>query len=284
MTNTNEPYTINVLVDWGKAFVDKEGSFYCGTTDAQKDNAVGIADIADLILYLTDVHTRTSSEFQINGGLYPVHNLIKRDQYNLEQLGVGADKTVSPELTAKLQNMVQDRKSGLIVPRHVFFQDYNGETEPTPAFTFENVEDTFEVKRLDAKEFLEGKVDYVINAKHMFNGAALQATNWLGHVEGVPDLEMNVFSLLKQKYGQGEALRFDITGVVMGICIYQTGSGIKQLFPRAEVNVIADACTHLVYAPLGIADEDTGNLVAKKMCQQVGINYLSTDEYRERRG
>ncbi len=278
------PYTINVLVDWGKAFVNSNGSFYCGTTEEQKDNAIMIARDTDLILYLTDVHTRTSSEFIVNGGLYPAHNLIKRDQYSLEQLGVEAGKTVSPELTEKLQELVKYRKSGLIVPRHVFFQDYNGETEPKPAFTFQDVEDTFSVKKLDSKDFLEGKVDYVINAKHMFNGAALQATNWLGHVEGVPDLEMNIFSLLKQKYGQGNGLRFDITGVVMGICIYQTGSGIKQLFPKAEVNVIADACTHLVYAPLGIADEDTGNLVAKKMCQQVGINYLSTKEYFGKRG
>jgi hypothetical protein len=123
----------------------------------------------------------------------------------------------------------------------------------------------------------------VVNAKHLFNGSALQATQWLGRVEGVPDLEMNVFSLLKQKYGQGQDLRFNLTGVVMGICIYQTGSGIKQLFPKSEVNVIADACTHLVYAPLGIADEDTGNLVAKKMCQQVGINYLSTKDYLDKR-
>ena len=119
-------YRINVLVDWGKSFVDPNGSFYAGTTEGQKDNAAQIARISDLLLYLGDVHTRTSSEFLINGGLYPAHNLVKKDWHNLDLLGVGSDKTVSPELTDKLQAVVNERYGGLIVPRHVFFQDYNG--------------------------------------------------------------------------------------------------------------------------------------------------------------
>jgi len=266
---------INVLVDWGQAFVDQDGSFYCGTTEPQKDHAVKIAKDADLIVYLSDVHTRTSSEFTTNGGLYPAHNLIKKDQYNLEQLGAQG-KNVRPQLTAKLYHLVKDKNSGLIVPRHVFFQDYNGEKNPQPAFSLKDIEETFGVKRLNEQEFLDGKIDYVINAKHNFDGTRLNPFNFAGEISGVPNLETNVFSLLQQKYGQGEELEFDLTGVVMGICIYQSSSGIKQFFPKAKVNIIADACTHLVYAPLGISDEDIGNLVAKKMCQQVGINYLST--------
>lgn len=272
---------INVLVDWGEAFVDAHGSFYCGTTEAQKDHAVEIVRDADLVVYLSDLHTRTSSEFMVNGGLYPAHNLRKKDWHDVKDLGVEEGKTVSPQLTAKLLNVVKDRRSGLIVPRHVFFQDYNGETDPRPAFSLEDVEETFGVRRLDEQEFLNGKVDYIVNAKHMFNGTGLQATEFLGPFPGVPDVEKNVFTLLKQQYGQGKDLEFDVTGVVMGICIYQTASGIKQLFPKATVNVIADACTHLVYAPLGIPDEEIGNLVAKRMCQQIGINYLSTAEYEQ---
>ena len=277
--STKKPYTINVLVDWGKAFVDPNGSFYCGTTDHQKQRAKEVIQTADLILYLSDVHTTTSSEFIVNGGLYPAHNLIQKDQYDLSAVGVEAGKTVSPQLTDTLYDLIKNKRSGLIVPRHVFFQDYNGEQNPKPAFSLEDVEETFGAKRLDEQEFLDGKIDYVINAKHHFDGTRTNPYAWLGHIPGVPDTEQNVFSLLKQKYGTGEGIEFDVTGVVMGICIYQTASGIKQLFPKAAVNVIADACTHLVYAPLGIADEDTGNLVAKKMCQQIGINYLSTEEY-----
>jgi hypothetical protein len=96
--------------------------------------------------------------------------------------------------------------------------------------------------------------------------------------------ERHIYSILKQRYGLGRDLRINVTGVVMGICVYQTASNTRQWFPRAEVNVIADGCTHLVYAPLGIADKDTGDLVAKKMCQQVGVNYLGTREFLGRRG
>jgi hypothetical protein len=270
---------INVLVDWGKAFVDANGSFYCGTTEKQKDNAVKIGKDSDLVLYFCDVHSRKSSEFLVNGGLYRVHNLVRKHWQRTEMLGVEPGKTVSPELTDKLYNLVKDKKSGLIVPRHVFFQDYDGEKYPNPAFAFEDVEETFVGTKLDAKEFLEGGIEYIVNAKHMFNGAGLQSTEWIGKVEGVPDMEMNALTLLKQKYGQGQSLKFDITGVVMGICIYQTATNIKQIFPKAEVNVIADACTHLVYAPLGIEDEEQGNFIAKKMCQHVGVKYLTTKEY-----
>jgi hypothetical protein len=273
---------INVLVDWGKSFVDKEGSFYCGTTDEQKEKAVQINQQADMTIYFADVHSRSSSEFSCNGGLYPAHNLVKKDAKSLEDLDVESGKVVSPELTDPLQYLVKDRSSGLIVPRHVFFQDYNGEEYPRPCFSFEDVEETFGVQKLKPQEFLDGRIDYIINAKHMFNGAGYQVTDFIGEVEGVPSIEMNALTLLKQKYGQGQGLNFDVTGVVMGICIYQTASGIKQIFPKADVSVISDACTHLIYEPLGIPDESIGNDVAQRMCAQVGINYLSTEEYLRR--
>ena len=277
---------INVLVNWGKSFVDENGSFYCGTTKKQKNNAVKIGKNADLVIYFADIHTRGSTEFTVNGGDFPTHNLVKKDWYDLDKLRVEKDKngnykTVSPELTNKLQDMVKDKKSGLIVPRHVFFQDYNGEKAENikSAFEFGDVVDTFGVKKLDPQEFLDGDIDYIINAKHMYNGVGSKSTEWMGNVPNVPTMEMNALTLMTQKYGLGKDLQFDITGVVMGICVYQTASNIKQNFPKSNVNIIADACSHLIYEPLGIADADTGNFVAKKMCQQVGINYISTKEY-----
>ncbi|PIZ50595.1 hypothetical protein COY27_06650 [Candidatus Woesearchaeota archaeon CG_4_10_14_0_2_um_filter_33_13] len=271
---------INVLVDWGKAFVNLNGSFYCGTTEAQKDRAAEVLSTSDLVLYLSDVHSRTSSEFTVNGGLYPAHNLVQKHWKNLEDLAVEPGKDVSPQLTEKLYDLVKDKRSGLIVPRHVFLQDYNGEKNPQPAFTINEVSETFGVTPLyDPRRFLDGEIDYVVNAKHLFDGTRTNALSWLGSIPGVPDLDMNVFSLLKQKYGQGEDLEFDFTGVVTGICLYQSASGTKQLFPRSTVNIISDAATHLVYAPLGIESEDMGNIVARKMCQQVGVNYISTAEY-----
>ncbi len=271
--------TIKIAVDFGDAFTHPKGSWYCGTTEQQKDNAAAVSRGGDLFIYLVDVHTRTSTEFSINGGKYEVHNVTKKDQRNLEALGVDPTKTASPQLTEKLQDIVKDKKAGLIVPRNVFFQDYDGGKKPEPAFTLEDVEETFGVESIDPQDFLDGKIDYVINAKHYKDGTRGNAHARLGHVPGVPDEDWNVFSLLKEQYGNGEGLQFDIVGVVMGICIYQTACGIFDLFPRAEINVIADACTHLVYEPLGIESEETGNLVAKKMCQQIGVNYMSTEEY-----
>ncbi|MFC1723964.1 hypothetical protein ACFL0V_07550, partial [Nanoarchaeota archaeon] len=212
---------VTILTDFGEAFVDENGSFPCGTTDEQKRNAVKVVEGADYVIEWTDVHPRSSSEFVVNGGLYLTHNLLKKDQYNLEELGVQPGQTVNPTLTKILYDAVKHRRSGLIVPRHVFFQDYNGESDYRPSFTFQDVEDTFGVQKLDAQEFLDGGIDRVVNAKHMFNGAGLQSTEWLGHVHGVPDMEMNAATLLKQQYGQGKDLRINVTGVVMSICVYQ---------------------------------------------------------------
>jgi nicotinamidase-related amidase len=270
---------VNVLIDFGKAFVDPNGSFYCGTTEEQKDKAAEVNQEADLWIYVSDVHSRDASEFTANGGLYPAHNLVKKDQRDLKQLGVEEGQTTSPELTDKLNEIVRAKRAGLIVPRHVFFQNYDGGDKIVPAFAFEDVEETFGVKKLDPQEYLDGGIDYIVNAKHMFNGAFLQSTEWMGKVAGVPDIEMNAFTLLKQQHGLGKGLQLNFTGVVMGICLYQSATGARQIFPRAEVNVIADACTHLVYEPLGIATEDQGNAVAKAMCQQVGVNYISTEEF-----
>lgn len=270
---------INILTDWGVSFVNPNGSFYCGTTEEQKDNAVAVANLADLLIYLCDVHTKRSAEFTINGGLYPAHNLIRRDWDNLPEIGLAEEAEVSPELTAKLQEVVERRESGLLVPRHVYYQDYDGEINYEPSFRIEDVEETFNIKRLNPDALLDGVIQYVLNAKHMFNGAAIQQGFWQNPFQPHQAHETHVLSILKEKYGLGYDLEINITGVVMGICVYQTASGIKQWFPRAKVNIIADSCTHLVLPELGISDVDVGNLVAKKMCQQLGIGYITTAEY-----
>jgi hypothetical protein len=102
---------INCLIDWGKAFVDVNGSFYCGTTKEQKDRAVEVNKEADMHIYLADVHSRDSPEFLVNGGLFPAHNLVKKDQVDLEKLQVEEGKTTSPELTDKLNAVVKIKKA-----------------------------------------------------------------------------------------------------------------------------------------------------------------------------
>jgi hypothetical protein len=162
---------------------------------------------------------------------------------------------------------------GLIVPRHVFFQDYNGGAKIDPAFTYEQVVETFKVQPLvylsylfvficifsfsSASEFLEGHYKCIVNAKHMYNGAGLQSTEWMGDVKGVPRIEMNSLTLLKQVFGLGENLEIYFTGTVTGICVYQTATNTKQLFPKAKVAVVTDGCTQIFSEGLGISDADT---------------------------
>ena len=196
-------------------------------------------------------------------------------------MGVEKGKTVSPQLTDELYRLVRNKSSGLIIPRHVFFQDYDGK-EIEPAFTYKDVEDTFKINSLDSEEFLAGDVEYVINAKHLFSGTALQSTEFLGDFKGIPKREYNVYSLLKQKYGQGEDLVMNITGVVTGICIYQTASGIKSLFPKAEVNVISDGTTQLLGEELGFSNAKKADKAVERMCRQLDINYITSENYLRR--
>ncbi|MFH0948967.1 MAG: hypothetical protein V1802_00595 [Candidatus Aenigmatarchaeota archaeon] len=271
------------LVDWGKSFVDLDGNFYSGTTEKQKNTAADVIRYGNMWIFSSDVHSRTSSEFSVNGGMYPVHNLVRKDWYNLDELGVAEEKTVSPELTLKLQEVVKDKRVGLSVSRHVFFQDYDTESQSRhnirPCFSYKDVEETFGALKLNQQEFLDGAVPYVINAKHMFNGAAVKSTKWMRNFDYIPSGDENVFTLLQQKYGLGKNLAINHTGVVMGICIYQSASGVKQMFPKAEVNIIADGATHLLIPTLGFCDEKNADDVIRSMCQQIGVNYIRSHEY-----
>jgi hypothetical protein len=270
---------INTYVDFSKSFTDKNGSFYCGTTDLQKENAIKINEGADETIYFVDVHSKFSPEFIFNGGKYPAHHLLSKDEKYKKDLGVLEEQVIDPRLTKSLYDLVKDKNSGLIVPRHVFFQDYVGQKNFKPSFNMGDVEETFKIERLNPKEYLDGDLEYIVNAKHMFNGTALQATDWMGEYFDVPNNEMNILSLMRQKYGLGEGLQINLNGVVMGICMYQTGSGIVQILPKAEVNIIADASTHLFGKGFGFGTEKEANESAKSMCTQVGINYLTTEEY-----
>lgn len=280
-------FRVQVLVDWSRAFVDKNGTLYCGTTDAHKDIAAMLMKDADLYVYVVDVHSEKSPEFLANEGKHPTHNLVGFDMPNyydeatLKRLGIEEGKTASCRLTQKLDDIVSKLPSGLIVPRHVFLQSYDAEplNQVKAEFSFDDAEKTFGVKRLNSGEFLGGAIKYVINAKHKYDGTGRKSTEWMGHIEGVPDMEMNVFTLLQQKYGQGRDLEFNLTGVVSGICVYRTAGGLAEDFQRAKINVIADAVTHLLVPQLGLADEDTASLVIKKMCQQLGVNYITSAQY-----
>ena len=135
-----------------------------------------------------------------------------------------------------------------------------------------------------AKDFLDGKYKFIVNAKHMYNGAGLQSTEWMGQIPGVPSIEMNSLTLLKQIFGLGEDLEIFLTGTVTGICVYQSATNTKQVFPRAKVMVIGDACTQIFSESLGINDAETGKFVVGKMLKQVGCDLIDSSEFLKAHG
>jgi nicotinamidase-related amidase len=278
-------YRINVLVDWGKAFVDENGSFYCGTTDEHKHKAAAILDTKpDLVLEYSDLHALNTPEFNTNGGLYPVHNLIRR-HWELAKTIPGYDqKNTSPELTDIIAEKLKDRTAGIIAPRHTFFQNYNGEKveDIKPIYVLDDVVDTFRKPLLNPTEFLNGNVNHVIQTKYHKSGTIERATEWMGSYEGVPTQQLTITSLLRQKYGLGEELEFVFSGVVTGICLGQTAEGMKDEFPRAKVTIISDACKHLVGKQFGLRDDAHGDEASLARFAQMGIEYITVDKYLEK--
>jgi len=281
---------ISNLIDWSKSFVDENGSFYCGTTEEQKQNAARIIEIAHLVISTLDLHPVTAPEHSINGGLYPVHNAVKPWEYNPDfiynisnegkELKLG-DKTLSPELTEVLDNAAaDDRKAGLIVPRGVYFQGENN----TPFCSPEDIEETYSRKIITQEEFLDGNFDYITAPKQYFDATRLDSDISLpdDEVPGIPDRNFNVFSLLKKRFpGERFNLVFINTGVVEGICRLHTSIGLRQMFPFDRIINIADATTPLFGVGLGYQTADESRRASSQVCQDIGIEYMSTEECLE---
>jgi hypothetical protein len=278
-------YRINVLVDWGKAFVDENGSFYCGTTDEHKKKAAAILDTKpDLVIEYSDLHALKTPEFMTNGGLYPIHNLIRREWDEAKKIPGYEKSSTSPELTDIIGDKLKDRKTGIIAPRHTFFQNYDGEKQEDirPIYGINDVIDTFKKPLLNPQDFLNGNVTHVIQTKYHKSGTIERATEWMGEYEGVPTKQLTINSLLRQKYGLGEDLEFVFTGVVTGICLGQTAEGTKDEFPRAKVTIVSDACKHLVGEQFGLRDDKHGDEASLARFAQMGIEYISTEKYLAR--
>eukprot|EP01105_Mastigella_eilhardi_P019590 TRINITY_DN4626_c0_g1_i1.p2 TRINITY_DN4626_c0_g1~~TRINITY_DN4626_c0_g1_i1.p2 ORF type:complete len:285 (-),score=92.79 TRINITY_DN4626_c0_g1_i1:103-957(-) len=279
MAQPQRRFRVNVLVDWSKAFVDEDGSFYCGATEAQKDAAAQVIGAADLVVYAVDVHTPKSAEFLPNGGVYPVHNLLLQDP--------SSARSSSCLLTAKLQRAVEQRLSMLgkdqaaLTPRHVHFQDYQGAgSVPCPSFRREDVCKTFGVPEFgDKVRPIGAKLGYVVSPKCDFNGCSVRATQHYGSFPGVNNEDFNVFTCLNREYGLGEKLDITVTGVVLGICVYQTASNLRQLFPRANVTIVIDATKQLTGKQFGFEDEKIGEAAVRGMCAQLNVSVATSADY-----
>lgn len=270
--------TVNVNVDMSESFSAPNGIFYVGTNASERALAADIARASDLFVYTCDFHCATPPEFLAYGGAFPPHHLVFEDDASKEASLGGRpltpderSKTFSPLPVEEVREAVRERNMQVIAPRHVFFQTDSAE----PDFTIPDLERAFNAKWLSSPEAVRsGECTAIISGKAMFNGTTVHALRRLEgkHFEGVPDNEDNAFSVLHQLYGQGCGLCFWVTGTVLSICVYQTASNIKQMFPCAEVAIVHDACTPLPQDPEAPVD---WLAVVTAMSRQIGIKVVS---------
>ena len=170
-----------------------------------------------------------------------------------------------------------DRKTGLIVPRSVYFQAGAKEPFCKP----EDIEKTFDEKIITAEEFIKGNYDYIIQPKQFFDATKLVSDVELpdASIGGVPDVNYSVYSLIKQKFPADKYdLVFVNTGVVEGICRLHTSIGLAQMFPFDRHINVTDATTALYGIGLGYETSEESRAACIRVCKDIGIEYLSTEE------
>jgi hypothetical protein len=189
------------------------------------------------------------------------------------------DKTLSPELTGILSDAssASKGKSGLIVPREVYFQEENQAVFCHP----EDIEATFHQKIISKGDFLEGDFNYITAPKKYFDATRLDSAITLPDVEmkGVPAQNFNIYSLLKKKFPPDKyELVFINTGVVEGICRLHTSIGLRQMFPIDRIINISNATTPLYGIGLGYKTAEESRQASTRVCKDIGIEYMTTEE------
>jgi len=271
--------TVNVIVDLSVSFSTDGGSFSCCTTQATRDNAAKIARAADLVVYTTDVHDKTSSEFTTNGGLFPPHHI-------LGTRGGDAVPGSSPKPVPEVVEALASRKAMMCCPRHVYFASDESLKTGVPVLKADDLQKEFGAPLAPediaaAGAMLKtrgGDVSLLYSAKNCFNGVLeMPVTNCaaVNHVDGVPDKNFNAFTLLRSVYGLGKGLRFVVDGVVLSICVFQVASNVKQMFPDAIVQVVNAASTALPGEPVTGASWEA---VVNAMFGQIGVEIVSMED------
>ena len=285
-TQEKRDVIIGVAIDTSRAFVDANGSFYCGTTAQEKENTGTILQLADLTIYACDLHPITSRDHKINGGLYPAHHpplpnsFASSFLYDIApdgtyiQLGT---KTMSPVMSEDIAAYIRDRFTGIIIPRGVYFQDGRKEPFCTP----DDVEQTFGSHIIPEGQFLFGNYHHIIAPKQYFDATRLDGDHGLpdGDVVGIPSKNYNVFSLLEEKFPSHTYNKIFInTGVVEGICRIFTSAGERQMYPLERIINVSDATTPLIIPALGFSTPEESRDACKRIGQQIGIEYMSTED------
>ncbi|MEW5747704.1 MAG: hypothetical protein AB1793_02805 [Candidatus Thermoplasmatota archaeon] len=275
------------LIDWSRSFVDEDGSFYCGTTRDQKENAGKVVEHADLVIFSSDAHPVQSKEFAINSGLYPAHNVVLRSstgpdfEYFVSAAGEAmrlGGRTMSPALTEDIGRHLRRRARGMIVPKEIYYQD----GAEVPWFLPSDMERSFGTDAIGPDDFLEGDYDYIVAPKHTFDATRLESDYTLPRMvgEGIPAMNCNVFSLLRQRYPSSAFdLIFVNTGVVEGICRLHTSIGLRQMFKTSRIVNLKDATTPLAGIGLGFETPEQSRDAAMRVCKDVGVEYSTTEEF-----
>jgi hypothetical protein len=269
---------IGVNIDWSKSFVDPNGGFYCGTTDEQKALAAKLMPYLDLVINTTDFHSINSREFKINGGLWPLHNVAEFRRIKVTDYGLKEGTTISPEQTEVINKMINKTKSGIIVPKHVYFQD-----SKKLSFTPETVEEALQERIITADEFLRENFTYIISPKMHFDGTAEISQILLPQdkIPRVPNLEFTVFDLIEEKYGKKREEEIEIvyvnTGVLDNICRHYTSTGLKQKYGHRVVNIIG-ATTELYGVGLGFEERHQTRLACERIQKDIGVEHKTLDE------
>lgn len=267
---------IGVNIDWSKSFVDKNGAFYCQTTDEQKRLAASLMPHMDLVIYATDFHSITSKEFLINNGMWPLHNVAEYKKIDVTKFGLEKGTTISPKQTKTIDQVINKAKSGMIVPKHVYFQDSD-----KVSFTPKDVEEAFGEKIITPDEFLKHNYTYIISPKIFFDATdiigdySLPTTN----LKGIPEQDYTVFNLIQKKYpSDNYNLVFVNTGVVENICRHYTSKGERQKFPDARIINPIGATTELAGVGLGFEDKQQVRDACMRISKDIGIEYMPVEQ------
>lgn len=265
---------VGVNIDWSKSFVDSNGGFYCGTTDEQKSLTARLMPHLDLVVSTTDFHSIRGREFKMNGGMWPLHNVAEFRDLDVTAFGLEQGKTISPEQTETIDREINKTKSGIIVPRHVYFQDGND-----PSFSPATVERAFGEKIITANEFISGEFTYVVAPKVHYDATTVLSARAMpqNHLEGIPDEEFTVFDLIQEKYAGQREIVYIGTGVVDNICRHYTTTGLRQKYGARVINVIG-ATTELYGIGLGFTERHQTRVACERIQRDIGIEHKTLDE------
>jgi hypothetical protein len=264
---------IGVNIDWSKSFVDTNGAFYCGTTNEQKNLAARLMPSMDLVVYTTDFHSIASAEFKKNNGLWPLHNVAEYQSINVEDLGLNSGTTISPEQTEIIDRQINKSFSGIVVPKHVYFQ--GGKLLFLPSL----VEQALDHRIITPEEFMHRNFTYIISPKVHFDASTTLSERLIpeSNVLGIPQHEYTIFDLIQEKFGKDFEIVYVGTGVVDNICRHYTTTGLKQKYPVRVVNIIG-ATTELFGVGLGFDERNQTRLACERIQKDIGIEHMTLDE------